>query len=304
MSAARLYRRMLLAELLLYVFLAALLQHYAHWSVGETVALALLLALAGRALTVNITYLYSIFYRSPLTDDNRVGTLRWLAEIARELLHFCLLFSVVQPFDRVFLGGDPRPVPGRPGLLLIHGYQCNRAFWWWMVPRLVARGLNVATLSLEPIHAGIDQYTDAVAARVEVFVRDSGAERILIVGHSMGGLVARAYLRRYGHARVTGLVTIGSPHHGAEIAHLGLGENARQMQPGSAWLKALAAEPLTVPALALYSPHDNYVMPQDSARLEGARSVSLPGLGHLAMATSSEVLAAVAAAAREGISPA
>ena len=117
----------------------------------------------------------------------------------------------------------------------------------------------------------------------------------------MGGLVARAYLRACGHARVAGLVTIGTPHHGSEMAHLGLGENARQMQPGSAWLRALAAEPLGVPALALYSPHDNYVMPQDSARLEGARTMALPGLGHLAMASSRQVLETICLAAREGI---
>ena len=295
--AAKMFRRILLAELLLYLFLVGLLHHYAHWRAWETLTLVLGLALAGRALSINVTYFYAILYGSQVPAPYRIGYLRWLREILRELWHFFLLFSLVQPFDRLFLGADPAPKRGAAGVLLIHGYQCNRGFWWWLAPRLGARGLNVATLNLEPVHTSIDAYVDAVAARIEVFCRDSGASRILLVGHSMGGLVARAYLRRCGHGRVAGLVTIGSPHHGAEIAHLGMGQNAREMEPGSAWLKALASVPLGVPATALYSPHDNYVMPQESAKLEGARLVALPGLGHLAMAASTRVLEEIAAAA-------
>jgi len=298
--AARLLRLLLLAELLLYVFLAGLLHHYARWSGWATLALALGLAFAGRALSVKLTYLYSVLYRSPVAPDNAVGYLRWVREGWRELWHFFLLFSLVLPFERFFLKADPSPRPGQPGVLLIHGYQCNRGFWWWMVPRLAARGCNVATLSLEPVHAGIDVYVDALAARIEAFCRDSGASRLVLVGHSMGGLVARAYLRRCGHGRVARLVTLGSPHQGSELARLGVGENARQMEPGSEWLRGLAQSPLTVPSIALYSPHDNYVMPQDSAKLPGARLIALPGLGHLAMATSPAVLAAILAAAEEG----
>jgi len=294
------YRRILLAELLLYVFLSGLLHHYARWSGWATLALALGLAIAGRALSVKVTYLYSILHRSPLAAEMEIGYLRWLLEGWRELWYFVLLFTLVQPFDRFFLKADPPPTAGRPCVLLIHGYQCNRGFWWWLAPRLVARGCNVATLSLEPIHTSIDAYVAAVAARIEAFCRDAGAERIVLVGHSMGGLVARAYLRRCGAGRIARLVTLGTPHQGSVLAHLGLGENARQMQPGSEWLSALAQTPLSVPAVAVYSPHDNYVMPQDSAKLAGAQWVPLPGLGHLAMAGSPAVLAAILAATEKG----
>ena len=295
MSATSLLRRMLLAELLFYALVSLLLQRYAGWSPAATLWLALGLALAGRALCIKVTYVYAVLYRSPPPQE--IGYLRWLFEGWREFAHFCLLFSLIQPWEGLFLRRDAKPQPGRPALLLVHGYQCNRGFWWWLAPRLRARGCNVATLSLTPVHAGIDDYVDQVAARIEVLCRDAGCDRVVLVGHSMGGLVARAYLRRCGHGRVAKLVTLGTPHHGSELAHLGLGRNARQMQPDSAWLAQLAATPVAVPCVALYSPHDNYVMPQASARLEGAQVVCLPGLGHLAMSASPAVLEAVAAAA-------
>ena len=87
------------------------------------------------------------------------------------------------------------------------------------------------------------------------------------------------------------LVTLGSPHHGSELAKLGMGENGRQMVPGSAWLAAINA-PGAVPlpqTVSVYSCQDNYVMPQDSSLLEGAKMVPLAGIGHLEMAFSPEI---------------
>lgn len=72
---------------------------------------------------------------------------------------------------------------------------------------------------------------------------------LLLVGHSMGGLVARAYLRRYGELRVARLITLGTPHRGSLLAHLGIGRNARQMEPGSVWLRELAKPRCRFPAL-------------------------------------------------------
>jgi triacylglycerol esterase/lipase EstA (alpha/beta hydrolase family) len=103
---------------------------------------------------------------------------------------------------------------------------------------------------------------------------------LILVGHSMGGLVSRAYLRRNGKARVAKLVTLGTPHRGSQLAKLGMGENGRQMVPGSAWLGGLNASgavPLPAATVSIYSCHDNYVMPQDSSVLEGAKIVPLAG---------------------------
>jgi len=109
-------------------------------------------------------------------------------------------------------------------------------------------------------------------------------------GSIMGGLVARAYLRRHSGARIIQLITLGSPHHGTWIAYYGVGKNARQMQPDSAWLLDLAQSDPGTPTLSVWSALDNFIAPQDSSRLAGAREKILPALGHLAMLFSPVVL--------------
>jgi triacylglycerol lipase len=105
----------------------------------------------------------------------------------------------------------------------------------------------------------------------------------------MGGLVARAYLRRFGGGQVAKLVTLGTPHAGSQLARFGRGQNARQMEPGSAWLQALASAAPAVETVLIYSPHDSNVVPQSNLELAGATSVTVDGVGHLSMLFSKRV---------------
>ncbi|MFI5011559.1 MAG: esterase/lipase family protein [Hyphomicrobiales bacterium] len=214
----------------------------------------------------------------------RIGIGEWLAYQA--------LFVLIQPFERLWMGDDAvghRRPAGIP-VLLIHGYLCNRGAWWWLRRRLRAAGFAVATVDLEPPLGSIDALADQLHARIEALRAEAGADRVALVGHSMGGLAARAYLRRHGSSRVARLVTLASPHHGTWLARYGPGENARQMEPDGAWIRALPAADPRVPTLTVWSPMDNFVAPQDSSRLGGAREQILPGLSHLAMLFSPVVL--------------
>ncbi len=120
----------------------------------------------------------------------------------------------------------------------------------------------------------------------------------------MGGLAARAYLRAQGPARVAKLITLGTPHHGTRTAPLGLGANARQMEPRSVWLESLArgesSAAAAVPVTSIYSSDDNVIVPRESSVLDDAKNVRLSGIGHVSLAFSAPVrdmvLAEIAAA--------
>lgn len=293
MAASTLHRLMLAGEAVLYLLLGWLLVSWCGWAARQAVGLAMILAVLGRTFVIATTFAFSRAYAAPPPAGCAIGAGRGLAMALRELAAFCLLFSVVMPFERLFMGADRlgRGEGGRLPLLLIHGYQCNRGYWLWLRRRLERAGWQVATISLHPVFEDIDGYVAQVARRIDEVCAATGAAQVVLVGHSMGGLVSRAYLRAHGNAKVAKLVTLGSPHHGSRLAVLGLGENGRQMIPGSDWLAGLnASGAVPLPeTVSIYSCQDNYVMPQDSSLLEGAKVVPLGGLGHLEMAFSPEI---------------
>ena len=180
-------------------------------------------------------------------------------------------------------------------VLLLHGVLCNAGVWLGLRRHLLARGLGpVYTLSYGPPLASIESFADQAAAKIDAILRDTGASQVAIVGHSMGGLVARAYLRRFGPARVRLLMTLGTPHQGSVHAYLFPGASLAQLRPGNRWLATLNAEALPpVRVVALWSPHDSMVAPQASARLPGADEILIRGVGHNALLGDPEVFAAV-----------
>jgi CheY-like chemotaxis protein len=182
-------------------------------------------------------------------------------------------------------------------VLLVHGYGCNSGYWSFLLPRLDRNSISHASIDLEPMGGAIDDYVPALQDAVEDLCAATGAPQVAIIAHSMGGLVARAWMRAHGSARVARIVTLGTPHHGTGLANFGPGANAAQMRrskgEASAWLRALgASEDAARRALitSIFSHHDNIVSPQTSSVLEGARNIALGGVGHVALGCNGRVL--------------
>ena len=248
------------------------------WSWPATLALVLGAMLAVRALMMAVTWFMAWRWLSP-APALAPGSV--IAMVLRDLGVFVTGFCAIQPFVGAWMGPD-RLRPCAMPVLLVHGYGCNRGIWWWMRRRLEADGQVVATLSLEPPWGGIDDFAAQLHARIEAVCAATGAPRVLLVAHSMGGLVSRACMARHGAARVAGLVTIATPHGGTAIARLGLGRCARQMELKSSWVSDLSGRRVTVPFVSIRTPQDNFVMPQDTQRHPDAVDEPLPGVGHMA----------------------
>lgn len=195
---------------------------------------------------------------------------------------FLLTFLLVIPFERLWMPAD-RLQPGRRPLLLVHGYGCSRGVWWLLRRRLEAAGHTVATLSMAPPYTSMGRLVPQLNQRIEEVCAATGAKQVTLVAHSMGGLICRCYLARHGSERIDRLITLATPHQGSELARIAFGRNAREMEPGSLWLRDLAGVALKVPACSLRNPYDNYAMPQDGQRLPGAADLELPAIGHLAL---------------------
>ena len=293
---ARQLRRLLIGELLIYGLLCVGLVLQAAWTPLEAMGFALMLFLGLRLLVVAVSFGFMLRGSDVVPEGLRIGLAGALRIALEEYLGLVLFFSAIQPFEFFWMGPDrlPKSTGTRPPLLLVHGYQCNRGFWFWLRPRLEAAGWTVATVSLEPAWAEIDEYAPAIARRIDEVLAATGATQVILVGHSMGGVALRAYLRRYGADKVARVISLGSPHQGTRLARLGFTPNARQMRIGSPWLATLAAPgsvPLPPGSVSIYSWHDNYVFPQSAgSTLEGAANFAIGGVAHIAMGFSPAVL--------------
>ena len=193
----------------------------------------------------------------------------------------------------------PAERAARP-VLLLHGFLCNARVWHTLRARLTAAGFGpVEALDLEPLLADIEMLARRAAPRLLALQRCCNDERVVIIAHSMGGLVARALLRELGPSAIRRIVTIASPHHGTAIVRGLPWPNTRQMSCTSPWLRALNAAQegrFAVPVTSIYTAEDNMVVPLESARLQGAESTELHGIGHLGMVRSRHALDSVIAA--------
>ena len=187
----------------------------------------------------------------------------------------------------------PADALGRRGVILVHGFFCNRGFWNPWMAQLRAKNLPFVAVSLGPPQADIaEQARGLEQARLRL-LQATGVTPLL-VGHSMGGLLIRSWLAQHSDALALQheVITIGSPHHGTALARLGFSTAALQMRRGSAFLKDLAARETTERHSRLtcyWSVCDNIVFPASQATLAGARNIALHGLPHVGLAYAPQI---------------
>jgi predicted alpha/beta hydrolase family esterase len=254
------------------------------------VALILMFPIAVHGIPLAIEFITgAIVDRRPVARLGPLALLKvWLAETWRSFK----VFNIDQPWRADYPEPDIVPQPGRPAVLFIHGYMCNRGTWRpWLTSGGLAVRWNCATVNLEPVFAAVDRYPELIHAAIERLRAASGAERVTLVCHSMGGLAARAYLRAYGPHAVGRVVTISTPHHGTLFARLGHGENTRQMRRACEFVRQLAASDEPVEFICFASHHDNMIVPRDGQILDSAEAVWFERIGHLAMTDNDEVRA-------------
>ena len=279
--------------------LAAISFLFVHFDVIATPAPALL-ASAGllsslRAAIIINNYLLSGALKQRMGDGARAPALKLAARVAQEFWCSMLCWFRLFPFARpavIAIEGD-RGLP----VLMLHGFGANSGFWLPLSRRLRKAGISHATVDLEPVLGSIDDYADLIDARATMLCQATGASELIVIGHSMGGLAARAWMRRHGSARVAQLITLGTPHFGSWLASYGSGINAGQMVPpgddAGAWLNQLATSEtpaMRARVLSIWSRHDNIVSPQDAALLPGATHVALDLVGHVALGFDPAVL--------------
>lgn len=195
---------------------------------------------------------------------------------------------------------EPQPpegaarLPSRPAppVVLLHGFIDNRSVFVLLRRSLVQHGRRqVTSLNYSPLTCDIRTAAESFGRHIEEICERTGSARVDVVGHSLGGLIARYYAQRLGgDRRVRTLVTLGTPHAGTGAVPLANAHPiVRQMRPGSGLLAELArpAPGCRTRFVAFWSDLDQVMDPPETARVDhpdlSAENVRVTGIGHLAL---------------------
>lgn len=207
------------------------------------------------------------------------------------------IFMLRQPWPvkcrGVLLPTGVAPQHQRLPVLLVHGYLCNHRVWDSVIDALHHAGHPVLAIDLEPLFTSVDDYAAPIERAVAELLAASGARELVLVGHSMGGLAIRAWLRDHGSARVAQVITLGTPHQGTQIARASITPNGAQMVWRSDWIQGLQATESADLRARLHialTRHDNIVYPQLEQVLPDAAVTEFEGIGHLQMCLHPQVI--------------
>jgi pimeloyl-ACP methyl ester carboxylesterase len=259
------------------------------WTAGIALTVFLLLFLHPTVLAIEFGLLRRV---QRLQDGTRLGfgvlARAWLGEwvVSTRTFGWRLPWRGAAIPDHL-----PASARGRRGVVLVHGFLCNRALWNPWLARLRALDRAFVAVDLQPVFGEIDGYAEIVERAVARVEAATGLAPI-VVAHSMGGLVVRAWLRagKGRHARVAHVLTIGTPHRGTWLARMALSPNARQMQVGSAWMDGLVAGADEAALFTCWwSECDQIVFPPPTAVLPGSASRRLPGVAHVELCLREEI---------------
>jgi hypothetical protein len=189
-------------------------------------------------------------------------------------------------------GAAQLPAEAKPPVVLLHGFIDNRSVFVLLRRSLAQHGRHrIESLNYSPLTCDIRVAAELLGRHVEEICERTGSEQVDVVGHSLGGLIARYYVQRLGgDARVRTLVTLGTPHSGTRVAPLANAHPiVRQMRPGSPVVEELArpAPGCRTYFVSFWSDLDHVMDPLEAACIDHpdlkAQNVRVTGIGHLAL---------------------
>jgi triacylglycerol lipase len=205
------------------------------------------------------------------------------------------LMTLVAAIAVCIAAAMPASASAQDPILFVHGYVESSSLWKTMISNFEKDGYPKSYLSAYSYNTSQSNKVDAeeVKSKVEALLKTTGATKVDIIGHSMGSLNSRWYIKFLGgESKVDDWVSLGGPNHGTEFANLCGSTSCVEMRIGSTFLSELNAgdeTPGTVNYGTWWSPCDEIINPDSSVALTGATNTKTACLSHTALTTDKTV---------------
>lgn len=182
---------------------------------------------------------------------------------------------------------------GRP-IVLVHGLFHNASAWIIVLRRLERAGfVNLHTYQYNSLTRNFDTAVAGLSRKLDTILETSPDGRAVLMGHSLGGLVCRKVAGSASYReRVAGLIALGSPHGGSDLARFGTNTMSRSLIPGREVPEAMArTTDADCPKLAIYTLVDDFVFPLNTLLpgKPGWTEKTCSPMGHVWMLYSREI---------------
>jgi triacylglycerol lipase len=178
-------------------------------------------------------------------------------------------------------------------LVMLHGYGANRSNFYPLAAYLRLRGIKKILFYNYPSNMGAEKAAINFKEYLRKHVRGGDID---LIGHSMGGIVARTYLQLLGGPRrVKRCITLGTPHLGTYNAYWIPTKVGNELRPESELIKKLdstRANSENVQFFSMTAGADNIILPRDSSQYGEANY--FPDIGHMGLLLSKQVMKKVA----------
>ncbi|MER7943395.1 MULTISPECIES: esterase/lipase family protein [unclassified Streptomyces] len=194
-----------------------------------------------------------------------------------------------------------QPLSTSTPVVFVHGYTGNASNWVTARSVFQLNGWSSSKLFAYEYNSYGNNITNAQG--LATFVNDvksrTGASKVAIVNHSMGGLVSQYYLKVLGgNTSVSHLASIAGANHGTTYAGACLiYTTCRQMYPGSSFIAQITAgdeTPGDTKYATWYSACDGIILPYTSTKLSGATNNNVACQTHIGYLADTIVLGQIA----------
>ena len=174
-------------------------------------------------------------------------------------------------------------------ILFVHGWNSSGTVWNTMIGRFQQAGWPSSALNNWSYNTAQSNVTTAgqVRDKVNAILANTGASKVDIITHSMGGLSSRYFVKNLGgDLKVDEWVSLGRPNHGTDTANFCWDTSCGEMRIGSSFLTSLNSGDETPGAVGYrtwWSPCDSIINPDSSVSLSGATNTKTACLSHSAL---------------------